>query len=87
MFKLTLGDLWRGLVMAILGSVAVAVMGVLGALVNAPDFDIFSTDFITLFKDLTNAMIVASYSSGSAYILKNFLTDDDQNFLGIRTET
>lgn len=73
--------------MALLAPVAVAIFGVLGAVINAPDFDVFSTDFVALFKDLTNAFIVASYSAGSAYILKNLLTDDEQNFLGIETKS
>ena len=87
MFKLTWGDLWRGIVMAILGPVAVAIFGVLGAVITVPGFDVFSVDFILLFKNLTNALIVASYSAGSAYILKNLLTDDQQNFLGIENKS
>lgn len=87
MFKLTWGDVYRGLVMAVLGPLAVAIFGVLGAVITAPGFDVFSTDFITLLKDLTNAMIVASYSAASAYILKNLLTDDNQNFLGVKTDS
>ncbi len=73
--------------MAILGAVSISIFSVLSVVVSDPSFDVFSTDFVALFKDLTNAIIVASFSSGSAYILKNLLTDDDQNFLGIRTET
>ncbi len=87
MFKLTLGDLWRGLVMAVLGSVVVAIFGVLGAVITAPGFDVFTVDFISLFKNLTNVFIVASYSSGSAYLLKNLLTDSNQNFLGIPSKS
>ena len=83
MFKLSVGDLLRGLVMAVLGAVMVAVFAVLGAVINTPGFDVFTVDFIQLFKDLTNALIVAAYSSGSAYLLKNLLTDDEQRFLGI----
>lgn len=86
MFKITFGDVWRGLVMAVLGPVAVAIFGVLGAVITAPGFDVFTVDFIGLFKNLTNAFIVAAYSAGSAYILKNLLTDDNQNFLGIKTK-
>lgn len=87
MFKLTWGDLWRGLVMAILGPVAVAVFAVLGSVITVPGFDVFSVDFVVLFKNLTNALIVASYSAGSAYILKNLLTDDSGNFLGVQTKS
>lgn len=87
MFTLSWGDLWRGIVMAILGPVAVAIFGVLGAVITVPGFDVFSIDFVVLFKNLTNAFIVASYSAGSAYLLKNLLTDKNQNFLGIKSNS
>lgn len=73
--------------MAVLGAVTVAWMGVLGAIITAPGFDVFSVDFVALFKSLTNSFIIAAYSSGSAYILKNLLTDENQNFLGIKTKS
>jgi hypothetical protein len=87
MFKLSLGDLWRGLVMAVFGAGSVAALGVVGAVVMQPGFDVFSLDFLALLKSLTNAMIVASYSSASSYLLKNLLTDDNRNFLGIETKS
>ena len=86
MFKLSLGDIWRGIIMAVLAPVSVAIFGVLGTVINTPGFDVFSVDFIQLFKNLTNAFIVASYGAGSAYILKNLFTDDNKNFLGIKTK-
>lgn len=85
MFRLTIGDLWRGLIMAVAGPVMVAVFGVVGTLVSVPGFDVFSVDFGQLLKDLTNAMIIASYSAGAGYLLKNLLTDDNQHFLGIKS--
>lgn len=87
MLKITLGDLWRGLVMAVLAPVVVAVFAVLGAVITAPGFDVFAVAWVPLFKSLVNTFIVAGYSSGSAYILKNLLTDDQQNFLGISTKS
>lgn len=87
MLKLSLGDLWRGLVMAMLGPVAVAILGVLGAIITAPNFDVFSVEYIQLFKNLTNVFIVASYSAGSAYLLKNLLTNENRDFLGIKTSS
>lgn len=87
MFTLSIGDVWRGIIMTILGPVSVAIFGVLGAVINAPGFDVFSVDFVALFKNLTNAFIIAAYSSGSAYILKNFLTDKNDNFLGVPTKS
>lgn len=87
MFKLSLGDIWRGLVMAVCGPVAVAIFAVLGAVITAPNFDVFSVAWGVLFHSLTNTLIVAAYSSGSGYILKNLLTDDNQNVLGIPTKS
>lgn len=87
MFKLSLGDIARGLVMAVLGAVIIAVSGVLGAIITAPGFDVFAVNFVQLFKDLTNAIIVAAYSSGFGYLLKNLLTDDNQHFLGIPSKS
>jgi len=82
MFKLSLGDLWRGLVMAIIAPVTIAILGVFSRVITS-DFDVFSLDFIALFKDLTNVFIIASYSAGASYLLKNLATDDNGNFLGI----
>lgn len=87
MFTLSWGDVWRGLVMAILGPVAVAVLGVLSAAILAPNFDVFAVEWLALFKGLTNAFIVSAYSGFSGYILKNLLTDKNQNFLGIPTKS
>lgn len=83
MFKLSLGDLFRGLVMAVFASVLVAIMGVLSRIITS-DFDLFTLDYGALFRELANVMVIASYSAGSSYLLKNLLTDDDQNFLGIK---
>jgi len=86
MFKLTLGDLFRGLIMALIAPVTIAILGVFGSVITS-DFDVFSLDFIKLFKELTNVFIISSYSAGSTYLLKNLLTDEDQNFLGIRVKS
>lgn len=87
MFTLSWGDIWRGLVMAVLGPVAVAIFGVLNGVILAPGFDVFAVDWVTLFKGLTNAFIVSAYSGFVGYILKNLLTDSNQNFLGIPTKS
>jgi len=86
MFKLTLGDLFRGLIMALIAPVTIAILGVFGSVITS-DFDLFSLDYIKLFKDLTNVFIISSYSAGSTYLLKNLLTTDEGNFLGIRTRS
>lgn len=82
MFKLSLGDLWRGLIMAILAPVSIAILGVFSNIITT-DFDVFSLDFVALMKQLTNVFIISAYSGFSSYLLKNLLTDDNQNFLGI----
>ncbi len=87
MLQLTWGDLWRGLVMAILGPVAVAIFGLLNGIILAPGFDVFAVEWGTLFKGLTNAFVVSAYSGFVGYILKNLLTDDNQDFLGIKTKS
>ena len=68
--------------MAVLSAVMVAFTGILSRVIT-PQFDVFSLDYITLFKELTNAFIIAAYASGSGYLLKNLLTNDDQKFLGV----
>lgn len=86
MFTISLGDLWRGLITAVLAAASVAAFNVLSAVILAPNFDFFSVDWVTVFKSLTNALIVSSYGGFSGYILKNLLTDKNQNFLGIQTK-
>lgn len=69
--------------MAILVPVTIAILAVLNRIVTDPAFDVFSLDFIALFKELTNVFIIAAYSGFSSYLMKNLLTDDNRNFLGI----
>lgn len=83
MFKLSAGDLVRGLVMAILAPVMLAVFAVLNRVVTDPAFDVFSLDFVALFKELTNVFIIAAYVGGSSYLVKNLLTSDDGKFLKV----
>ena len=49
--------------------------------------NVVSTDWITVFKSLTNAFFVSAYGGFSGYILKNLLTDSNGNFLGIPTKS
>ncbi len=87
MFKLSWGDVWRGIVMAVTAPVAVTVISVVGAVINAPSFDVFSVDWGTLLHNLTNTSIVVGWGAGTGYILKNLLTDANGNVLGIPTKT
>ena len=86
MFKLTLGDFFRGLLIAAMTPVMVAFLAVMNRVVTDPNFDVFSLDFVALLKELTNVFIVSACGGGSAYIIKNLLTDDNQNFLGIGSQ-
>lgn len=83
MFKLSLGDFGRGLIIAILSPAIVALLSVLGAIINTPGFDAWAVDYGTLFHNLTNTLIVASYGAGVGYITKNLLTNDEGKFLGL----
>lgn len=73
--------------MSVVAPMAVAIFAVLGAVIKAPGFDAFLVDWGTLLHNLTNTLIVAAYSSGTGYILKNLFTDDNHNFLGIQTKS
>lgn len=83
MFKLSLGDVGRGLLVAILAPLFVGVTTVLGAIINAPGFDVRAVEYGELFFSLINTSIVVSYGAGVGYILKNLLTNDEGKFLGI----
>ena len=72
--------------MSVMAAVMIAVLGVFSRVITS-DFDVFSLDYIALLKDLTNQIIIAGYGAGSGYLLKNLLTDDNQNFLGIETKS
>lgn len=73
--------------MAVLAPAAVALFGVLGAVITAPGFDVLLVNWSVVFHNLANALIVSAYSGFSGYILKNLLTDANQNFLGIPTNS
>lgn len=72
--------------MALIAPVTIAILGVFSRVITS-DFDVFSLDFVALMKELTNVFIIASYSAGSSYLLKNLLTSDEGNFLGISTRS
>lgn len=73
--------------MAVTAPAAAALLSVLGAIITAPGFDVFAVAWVPLFKSLTNILIIASYSGLSGYLLKNLLTDKNQNVLGIPTQS
>ena len=83
LFQISIGDVWRGLIMAIMAPLAVSIFAVVGAIINAPGFDVFSVDWALVGRNLANVIVVTSYGAASGYILKNLLTDNQGNVLAI----
>lgn len=71
MFKLSLGDVGRGLVVAVLASVFVYLLAVL----NAPGFSFVAINY----AEIARITLV----SGISYLAKNLLTDSQGNLLTI----
>jgi len=70
-----LSDLINGIVVAVLGPVFLAATVVLGAIINAPGFDVFMVDWRTLGHTLLNVSIITSYSGLTGYLTKNFFSN------------
>lgn len=85
MFKISLGDVGKGLLMAILAPSFVALTAVLGVVIQAPGFDVFSVNWHVLGHNLINTEIVVSYGAFVGYLAKNFFTDNQGNLLGINS--
>lgn len=83
MFKISLGDVGRGLIVAIAAPLFVTVSAVLGAVINAPGFDAWAVDYHMLFHSLVNTSVVASYGGFTGYIVKNFFTSSQGNLFGV----
>lgn len=73
--------------MAVLGPVMLAAFAALGAVINEPNFNVFLVDWSVVGKSVINVSFIAAYISASSYIVKNLLTDKNQNFLGIPTKS
>lgn len=74
MFKLGSSDLFKGIITAILASLAVALTGIF----QTPGFDLFMADWGSIGHNMLNVSVAAA----SGYLLKNFFTDANGNFLG-----
>lgn len=83
MFKINLGDVGCGLIMAVTAPLFVAITVLLGAIISAPGFDAWAVDYHALFHNLVNVSIVASYGGFVGYIGKNFFTSEQGNVLGV----
>lgn len=76
MFKLSLGDFGRGLIVAILSPVVVAITAVLSTIIVS-GFDVFGVDWTSLGKSLINVSIIAAYGGLVGYLGKNFFTGEN----------
>ncbi len=83
MFRVDLRDVMNGLVVAVLAPLFLSVTAVVGAVILAPGFDVFSVEWFALGKNLLNSSIVVSYSAFTGYIIKNFFTNTQGSFAGI----
>lgn len=83
MFRLSLGDVWRGLLMAVLTPVVIGVTAALGSVISVPGFDVLAVDWLGVGHNLLNITIVSGYGAGVAYIVKNFFTSTQGNVLSI----
>jgi len=70
LFRVNLGDLGRGLLVAVLSTVFLAF----GTALNAENFSFASFDYAGL--------IQVAMASGMAYVVKNFVTDSQGTILG-----
>ena len=70
LFRVNLGDLGRGLLVAVLSTVFLAF----GSALNAENFSFASFDYASL--------IQVAMASGMGYIVKNFITNSEGTILG-----
>ena len=74
MFTLNIGDIARGLAVAILTGAFLASV----AIVGAHDFDVFTADWLEIGKTAVNG----GFAAFVGYILKNLITDKSGKILG-----
>ena len=70
LFRVNLGDLGRGLLVAVLSTVFLAF----GAALNAENFSFASFDYANLLQ--------VAMASGLGYIVKNFISNSEGTILG-----
>ena len=87
MFTLNKSDFVNGLVMAFTSAVFVALTAVLGAVIMAPNFDVFTVEWVRVGRSLVNAEIIAVYGAVTGYLMKNLFTNNQGSFMGVTPET
>ena len=74
MFKLGINDVLKGIIVAVLSAIIIAIGGV----VMTAGFDAFNTDWLAVGQNAINTGIVALV----AYLVKNLLTTNSGKVLG-----
>lgn len=74
MFTINFGDIFRGLVVAVLTGAFLAVLAIIGA----NDFDVFVADWVAIGKTMVNG----GFAAFVGYIVKNLITDNSGKILG-----
>lgn len=74
MFTINLSDLFRAIVVAVLGGALIAIIGIIGS----SGFDVFSADWAAIGKLAVNG----AFGGFVGYLTKNFLTDSSGKVLG-----
>lgn len=83
MFKLSWGDVNKGLLVAIFAPVVSSVTVVLGTVINSAGFDVFLVDWSALSHNLINISIISAYGGFTGYLAKNFFSDYQGNVLSV----
>jgi len=73
-FALDWFDAYKGLQMFVVTAVLTSVGGV----VLSSGFDVFTADWVSIFKNAVNISVISTFS----YIIKNLLTNSSGDFLG-----
>jgi hypothetical protein len=76
MFRVGQSDVFKGAVTAVIAGIITTLYGV----VSQVGFDVFSADW----GSIANDVIKISFSSFLAYLGKNFLSNEDGDFAGIK---
>lgn len=75
MFQLSSNDYVKGLVVAVGAAIFTSIVAVLGSVITAPGFDVFSVDWGSVGHMLVNVSIVSGFGGFTGYIGKQFVSD------------
>lgn len=81
-YKLGSSDFIKGAITAIAAGAVVAIGTLLHGVFGAPNFDVFSIDWVSLGHDMINATVIGAEGGFSGYIVKNFFSDQNGAVLG-----